>query len=64
MDITDLDSVNKAILSYKPNILIHTAALVSVRECEENKEKARLTNVEGTQNIVNALKKLNNDCNN
>tara|TARA_B100000315_G_scaffold231179_1_gene242301 strand:+ start:1599 stop:2321 length:723 start_codon:yes stop_codon:yes gene_type:complete len=62
MDITSPDSVNKAILSYKPDVLIHTAALVGIRECEENKEKARLINVEGTQNIVNALRGLNNNC--
>ncbi len=62
MDITDKNSVNKAILNYKPDILIHAAALVGIRECEESKEKAWLTNVEGTQNIVNALKKSNDNC--
>lgn len=62
MDIANANSVNKIILSYKPDTLIHTAALVGIRECEENKKKAWLTNVEGTQNIVNALKKLNNNC--
>jgi dTDP-4-dehydrorhamnose reductase len=62
MDITDAGSVNKIILDYKPNVLIHAAALVDVRECEENKKKSWLTNVEGTQNIVNAAKKLNNNC--
>ncbi|MBI3027397.1 sugar nucleotide-binding protein [Candidatus Woesearchaeota archaeon] len=62
MDILNPSSVNKAILSYKPKTLIHAAALVGIRECEENKKKAWLTNVEGTQNIVNALKKLNNNC--
>ena len=62
MDITNPDSVNKAILKYKPNVLIHAAALVGIRECEENKQKAWLTNVEGTQNIVNSLKKLKNNC--
>lgn len=62
MDITNQSSVDKAVLKYKPNVLIHAAALVGIRECEENKEKAWLTNVEGTQNIVNALKKLGNSC--
>lgn len=62
MDVTDASSVNRAILKYKPDTIIHAAALVGIRECEENKQKAWLTNVEGTQNIVNALKKLNNDC--
>lgn len=62
MDITNANSVNKVILKYKPKTLVHAAALVSIRECEENKQKAWLTNVEGTQNIVNTLKKLNNNC--
>ena len=62
MDITDAKSVEKAILIFKPDILIHTAALVGIRECEEDKEKAKLTNVKGTQNIVNSLEKLNNNC--
>ena len=62
MDVTNSHSVNKVILKYKPNTLIHAAALVGIRECEENREKAWFTNVEGTQNIVNALKKLNNNC--
>lgn len=62
MDITNPKAVEKAILKYKPETLIHAAALVSIRECEEDKKKAWLTNVEGTQNIVNALKKLGNNC--
>jgi dTDP-4-dehydrorhamnose reductase len=62
MDITDAGSVNKVIMDYRPEVLIHTAALVGIRECGEDKEKAWLTNVVGTQNVVNALKKLNNDC--
>lgn len=62
MDIINPNSVNKAILGYKPDVLIHAAAIVGIRECEDNKGKAWLVNVEGTQNIVNALKNLNNSC--
>ena len=62
MDVTNPSSVNKIILSCKPTALIHAAALVGVRECEENKKKAWLANVEGTQNIVNAIHGLNNNC--
>ena len=58
MDITDGKAVEKTMLNFKPEILIHAAALVGIRECEENKEKAWKTNVEGTQNIINAMKKL------
>ena len=62
MNITDGKSVEKAVLKYKPEVLIHAAALVGIRECEDDKKKAWLTNVEGTQNIVNALRKLDNGC--
>ena len=62
MDITNKNSVNKIMSKYKPNILIHAAALVGIRECEDNKEIAWSTNVEGTQNVVDAVKKLNNKC--
>ena len=62
MDIANPDSVSKAVIGFKPNTIIHAAALVGIRECEDDKKKAWLTNVEGTQNIVNVLKKLNNGC--
>ena len=62
MDVTDSRSVKKNISAYKPDALIHTAAFVDVRGCEQDKKKAWLTNVEGTQNIVSALKELNNNC--
>ena len=42
MNVADADSVDKAVLKYRPEILIHTAALVGIRECEEDKEKASL----------------------
>lgn len=62
MDVTSPKAVEKIILRYKPEALIHLAALVGIRECEEDKKKAWLTNVEGTQHIINALKRLNNNC--
>ncbi|MDP7244759.1 MAG: sugar nucleotide-binding protein, partial [Flavobacteriales bacterium] len=36
MEVTDEEKVHKVVLDYKPNVLIHTAAFVSVRGCEEN----------------------------
>lgn len=62
MDILSKKAVEKVILEYKPDTLIHAAALVGIRECEEEKGRAWATNVEGTQNIVDALKKLKNNC--
>ena len=62
MDTTNRNSVNKNISKYSPDAIIHAAALVGIRECEEDKGKAWLTNVEGTQNIVDEIKNLNNKC--
>ncbi|MBI2559306.1 sugar nucleotide-binding protein [Candidatus Woesearchaeota archaeon] len=62
MDLTEANLVDKTILSHKPDVVIHAGALVGIRECEENKKNAWTTNVEGTQNIVNALKKIDNNC--
>ena len=62
MDITDQDAVVKTISDYKPDVLIHAAAFVDVRGCEEDKDKAWEINVGGTKNIINALRKLGNNC--
>jgi|SaaInlStandDraft_6_1057023.scaffolds.fasta_scaffold20702_1 dTDP-4-dehydrorhamnose reductase len=59
LDITD----KKSILEYfaKNNItdIIHTAALTSIRKCDENKQDAWNVNVKGTKNIVQALQENN-----
>jgi len=62
MDITDQEEVEKVLLSEKPDVVIHCAAWTAVdaAEDEENKEKVRAINVEGTANIANACKML--DC--
>ena len=62
MDIRNAGSVHRAISKYKPSAIIHAAALVGIRECEDNKKEAWQTNVEGTQNIIDAIKKLGNNC--
>ena len=62
MDVTDAKEIMSKLLDIKPQLLIHAAALVGIRECEDNKELAWKTNVEGTQNIVDALNKLDNGC--
>ena len=57
---SELDIINKeqVIDFFKKNkidIVIHTAAITSVRKCEEEKEFAWKTNVEGTKNLVDGL---------
>jgi dTDP-4-dehydrorhamnose reductase len=55
MDVTQKNSVELYIEKNKPTTIIHLAALTDVKKCEENKELAWKTNVEGTFNLVNAV---------
>ena len=59
MDITNMEDVNKIIQSFRPDIIIHTAALTDVDYCEDKREEAYNVNVEGTKNIVEAAKSVN-----
>jgi dTDP-4-dehydrorhamnose reductase len=55
LDIADREAVEKYIRMLKPDTVIHVAAYVDVRGCEENKEKALSINVRGTENMVEAV---------
>lgn len=61
MDITDAESVNKVITETAPDAVIHCAAWTAVdaAEDEENIEKVKAINVDGTKNIAGVCKKLN-----
>ncbi|WP_455951215.1 dTDP-4-dehydrorhamnose reductase [Eubacterium sp.] len=60
MDITDKSSVNKVIKDVNPDAVIHCAAWTAVdaAEDEDKKEKVKLVNVYGTQNIADVCKEL------
>ena len=60
MDITGSASVNKFIKEVNPDAVIHCAAWTAVdaAEDEDKKEKVKLVNVDGTQNIANVCKEL------
>ncbi len=60
MDITDKSSVNKVIKEINPDAVIHCAAWTAVdaAEDEDKKEKVKLVNVYGTQNIADVCKEL------
>ena len=53
-DIRDKDRLEWAFRDV--NIVIHSAAMKQVPACEYNPEEAIKTNIDGTKNIVNALK--------
>ena len=51
IDITDTSKIRSAIKDFSPDVLIHTAGLTNIYECEENPSKAHEINVVGTINL-------------
>lgn len=54
LEIADRNAVFSYLRKNKPEVIIHTAALTGVRECENDKNRAWNSNVTGTENLVNA----------
>jgi len=59
LNIINKSEVKKLIKFYRPEVIIHTAALTNVDFCEENKEITKKTNVNGTRNIAEAVEEIN-----
>ena len=55
LDVTNKKMVSDFFTNNDIDTVIHTAAITSVRLCEENKQLAWDTNLEGTKNLVNAV---------
>ena len=60
LDITDRDAVEKTITELKPDVVVHCAAWTAVDLAEDDDKKAKVhaINADGTQNIVDACKKI------
>ena len=56
-DITKPEEVKHIIKSIAPDVIIHTAAMTDVTQCEEHPKEAFSTNVEGTKNIIDNFTK-------
>ena len=56
LDITSKESISIFFKLNHVDIIIHTAAITSVRLCEENNSLAWNTNIQGTKNLVSAVK--------
>lgn len=54
LDITDGVEVNSLVTSYQPSIIIHTAAITQVDECEQNPVHCWNTNVTATRFLLGA----------
>ena len=57
-DITNATDLNKSIDSFKADVVIHTAAMTNVDECELNPEKCQVVNVEATKNVLDACESI------
>jgi dTDP-4-dehydrorhamnose reductase len=60
-DICDLTQARKtrdAILSHKPELIIHTAAMTDVDYCEEHHDEALANNVAATEHVVEAANEI------
>ena len=59
LDITDKKKVEDLFCRYRPDVIIHTAAIANAAICENNKQYACSVNVCGVENIAIAAEKVN-----
>jgi len=59
MDILDPAQVREVIVKYKPDAIIHTAALTNVDKCEAERELAYRLNVEAVHTLVAICEEFN-----
>jgi dTDP-4-dehydrorhamnose reductase len=59
MDVTLKDEVDQIVSSVKPDVIIHSAAMTQVDDCEQNKSLCYSINVDGTRNLLSAAEEIN-----
>lgn len=52
IELSEMNAVEKALVTFRPDVLVHTAALVNVDRCEENPREAEWLNVEVTRSLA------------
>jgi dTDP-4-dehydrorhamnose reductase len=57
LDVTKQDQVDQVICSFKPDVVVHTAAMTQVDQCETEKETCWLNNVTAVEYVVKACEK-------
>ncbi|WP_018466076.1 SDR family oxidoreductase [Calidithermus timidus] len=55
LDVTDPESVRRALERHQPKVLLHAAAYTDVARAEQERERCWAVNVGGTRNVVRAL---------
>jgi len=56
LDITDKEKLKATVFSFKPEVIINSAAYTDVDGCETEKEKAWKVNVKGVKNLADLCK--------
>lgn len=54
VDVTDPESIGRGLNNLKPDLIIHAASISSIKECEDDYEKAKAVNVWGTSALCRA----------
>ncbi len=62
IDVRDRDSLEQAIVATEPDFVFHLAAQALVRKSYEDPVETWRTNLNGTLNVLEALRKLNKSC--
>lgn len=57
LDITDKENVEAVLAQYQPDVVIHTAAMTNVDQCETEKEECWKLNVTATAYLLEAAEK-------
>lgn len=55
LDVTDPESVQRALERHQPKVFLHAAAYTDVARAEQEREQCWAVNVGGTRNVVRAL---------
>jgi dTDP-4-dehydrorhamnose reductase len=58
LDVRDKENVQKMISGFKPDLIIHLAALTSLEYCEQNLQESYEVNFIGTKNVALVAKEL------
>lgn len=58
LDITDLSEVERVLNTAKPDVIINTAAMTQVDQCETEKEKCWTNNVTAVENLIKVCEQI------
>ena len=58
LDLTNRESIKQFFSRNNFDCIIHNESLLNVRECEENKNKAKKINVTSTKNLVDIIQEI------